>query len=110
MIDDLSDTICDMQERLNRHPDGDFTIEPGSGQTYHTGTPTLYFHHKYERGSVLEGRPCRNYIGEVCEAGKEQDFIAMLPDDLKKITFNIAGTTHRDVHQMTAHLPDTPDY
>tara|TARA_R110000824_G_scaffold150836_2_gene321606 strand:- start:10532 stop:10879 length:348 start_codon:yes stop_codon:yes gene_type:complete len=109
MIDDLSDTICDMQERLHRHPDGDFTIEPGSGQTYHTGNPTLYFHHQYGKGSVLEGQSCRNYLGAVCPAGKEREFIDSLPDALKKITHHIAGTTHRDVDQMTAHLSDGPD-
>ena len=110
MSEKQDDMICEMHERLGRHPDGDFTIEAGHGQTYHTGTPTLYFHHQYSKSSVLAGQSCRNYLGAVCPAGKEQEWINSLPDHLKKITHHIAGSTHRDVDQMTAHLPDEPDY
>jgi hypothetical protein len=110
MTQERRDTISDMRHRLKRNPDGDFTIEIGRGETYFTGTPILYFHHQYGSSSVLAGQSCRNYCGAVCESGKEQEWIDSLPDDLKKITHHIAGSTHRPVDQMVAHLPDEPDY
>ena len=84
----------------------DFTIEQERGETYRSTEIALYGHRQYEPGSVLEGQSCRHYLGR-----PSPGFLDRLPDDLKQITEQIAGTTHRPVEQMVAHLPgedDTP--
>ncbi len=100
------DKVDEMRRRLKRHPDGDFTIEAGRGQTYATGLPTLYFHHPYGRSSVLAGRWARCYLGGV---GNVEQFLDGLPADLKPVTKSIVGSTHVDVDIVTAHLSDKED-
>ena len=82
----------------------DFTLEQERGETYRSEETALYGHREYEPGSVLEGQNCRHYIGR-----PSPGFIDRLPDDLKKATEAISGSTHRAVREVVAHLPDEDD-
>jgi hypothetical protein len=94
-----------------------FTLEPGRGQTYASGDPTLYAHNVYPRGSVLSGRPERVFLeawdswpdseGAWDKARAELDALKAQVPGFKYDDFGPeGGSTHIDVDTLTAGLPD----
>lgn len=57
LIERLKMAIQDEKERGNT--DWEIVIEPGQGETYSSGEPTVYFYGTYEDYSVLAGRQRR---------------------------------------------------
>jgi len=88
--------------KAEAHGDLTWTVEPGHGETYHTGKPTLYAHDEYPRHSVLAGQPRRAHIHEFESQEEAQKVCA----DLKiKADFYDSGTTHVPSEVLTRHLP-----
>lgn len=81
------------------------TLELGRGETYANGRPTLYGHSTYGRGSVLRGRPRRQWL-------EDWDDLDTARAELKaeKIRYTdlceAGGSTHIPVDVITAGLPD----
>jgi len=82
-----------------------WTVEPGHGETYHTGKPTLYAHDEYPRSSVLHGQPRRTYIHEFDSKDEAQKVCVVLK---LKPDFYDSGTTHVSSEVLTRHLPGEP--
>jgi hypothetical protein len=109
---DLAERIDDMNKGQfgKRRGKWTFTLEPGRGQTYASGDPTLYAHNVYPRGSVLAGRPERVWV----EAWDSWDDARAELEGLKARVPGFAyedfgpqgGSTHVDVDTLTAGLPD----
>lgn len=98
----LGDNGQQCRECAQRYPSSkkkDQTVERERGETYHRGTFAIYEHGVYPRHSVLAGQPRRVFV----EGGFKtvEDAQAKHPH-----ARYIAGTTHRSVNSMTAHLPD----
>lgn len=94
-------------ELLSKKPRYTFTLEPGHGETYHSGKPTLYGHSTYPRGSVLAGRPLRKFIDQWDTAAEAHTALAEVKKALPKFKYeDVEGTTHIPIDQMTAGLPE----
>ncbi|MBN8457545.1 MAG: hypothetical protein J0M04_06895 [Verrucomicrobia bacterium] len=81
------------------------TLEFGRGETYRSNKPTLYGHSTYGRGSVLAGRPRRQWL-------EEWDDIDTARAELKAARIRYCdlcgtgGSTHIPVNVITTGLPD----
>ncbi|MBN8457387.1 MAG: hypothetical protein J0M04_06050 [Verrucomicrobia bacterium] len=81
------------------------TLESGRGETYSNGRPTLYGHSTYGRGSVLAGRPRREWL-------EDWDDIETARAELKAAGIryrdlcDAGGSTHIPVDVITTGLPD----
>ena len=86
-----------------------WTLEPGRGQTYNSGLPTLYAHDGYPRSSVLHGRQRRRYVHEFDSI--EQAMEMLNGHRIMRYLDNMleGGTTHVYVDTVTSHLPDRRD-
>jgi len=95
---------------LEKNPKLTFTVELGCGETYNSGKWTLYSHGVYERGSVLEGQPCRSFIENF--DSQEEAIVYVEENGLTSKTrvLDGGGTTFIPTEQMVAHLPDDDDY
>lgn len=108
----LADNIRALQSFHNsRKKRWTFTLEPGRGETYAHGKPTLYAHSTYDRSSVLAGRPQRVWVEQW------DDWEAAITDcELTKKTVKgfryerIGGTTHIPTNILVNHLPDESGY
>src|SRR5262245_36831106 len=96
--------ISEVMARFKKlHKRASFTLERGRGQTYSHSRPVLYGHSTYSRGSVLAGRPLRQWLEtwetweEAREALKGQRYDDYGPE---------GGSTHIDVDVLTQDLPD----
>lgn len=81
-----------------------WTLEPGQGQTYRSGLPTLYAHDTYPRQSVMSGRDRRSYIHEFESVDEAMEVLDGHP--IMRYLDVIEGTTHVDIDIATAGLPD----
>lgn len=81
-----------------------FTVEPGAGETYSSGKPTLYAHSTYGRGSVLSGRPRRTWVMEF--ESEEEAREAIKAAKIGRKTDWIGGSTHVPHNVATAGLED----
>jgi hypothetical protein len=92
-----------------------FTLEPGKGETYSHGQPTLYAHGEYESWSVLAGRDRRIWVESWIDWKIARDALAAAQAKFRQFGFQYedfgpgGGSTHVPVDVVTAHLPDSED-
>lgn len=91
-----------------------YTLEPGRGQTYCNGKPTLYGHNVYPRGSVLAGRPQRVWLEQWEEWPEARQAIAEVKKAVRGFRCEDygpeGGSSHVDIDTLTAGLPEDGDY
>jgi hypothetical protein len=89
-----------IQSKLdNRNGRIRWTLEPGKGQTYNHGEPTLYAHDTYPRRSVMSGRPRRSWVWEFDSVEQAMEVLEGHP--IMRYLEVIGGTTHVDVDIAT---------
>jgi hypothetical protein len=86
-----------------------FTLEPGRGQTYCSGRPTLYAHNVYPRSSVLAGQPVRRFLEQWETWDEARKALSAIPGLKYRDEGPEGGSSHIDVDVLTAHLPDEGD-
>ncbi len=79
------------------------TLEPGRGETYSSGEPSLYAHDTYGRGSVMAGRPRRIFL-ESWETAEEAR-AALQQAGIRYTDLIGSGSTHVPLRVATAGIP-----
>jgi hypothetical protein len=87
-----------------------FSLEAGRGETYSHSRPVLYGHSTYKRGSVMAGRPLRQWV-ETWDSWEEaRADLASVKKAVKGFKFSDhgpeGGSSHVPIDVLTAGLPD----
>ena len=103
----LRDNITSM---LNSGKKWSFTLEPGKGETYATSEPTLYGHSRYERSSVLAGKPQRVFVDKWKTMEEAERALVTLKDIKGFRWVKLTGSSYIPTSKLIADLPDDTDY
>lgn len=107
----MPDAIHYMCKKAMRHAQRgeEIVIEPGKGETYATGKPTVYAYGVYEESSVLAGQRKRTCLGELPD-GVTPKFFKDSCRVLRGTEVEILENSqwHENFNTVD-HLPDGPD-
>jgi hypothetical protein len=107
MATQIESIIEQMKDIKSRDRRTRFQVEPGRGETYCDGKPTVYAYNTYPRSSVLSGQERRIWVDRFDEPVNLDEFVLAARKAGIRVDV-MAGSCFRPVNLN--HLPDDTDY